>query len=294
MLRLMTLICLGLLVGCASNPPQPTKDSFEPDLMILKSRVELPMTPVGNHQWQVSAELGGVRGIFALDTGSETTVITPQFAEKIGLLKTATRGKFGGPNPLHQQVRYAKLNSAWFDGLLFANFYVPILSLDHLNRATHTHLDGILGNNILSKVVCSFDWKKHLLTLDPEPAPKPPNAIPIVSRKRRIFLNATVNGSPVEFAVDTGAYSSSITENELRRLYIPAAKISQVKIPRADIAEISPLQQTQASLDIFQLGPISRTNFPILTWHDNVIGMDLLEGGRLILNANAGWMSLGE
>ncbi len=287
----MLWLCLAL-TGCASAPEFAKKDSYDPFLMVQQSPAQIPLINAGNRQWQVRAELNGTPGMFAVDTGSDTTIITPEFAKKLGLLKTAVRGRFAGPNPLGQHVRYAHLSYLRLGSFLYVNFYVPILDLNHLSQATHTHLDGILGANVLVKTTCTLDWKNNLLTLNADAVAPPTNSLPIVLRQHRLAVIALVNGHPVEFTLDTGAYSSSLTEKEIARLQIPAAKKAQIKMPRADISEISPLQQTQVILDTFQLGPINRNNFPVLTWHDNVLGMDLLESWTITFNANDHWLSL--
>jgi predicted aspartyl protease len=292
MLRFISILwfCLAL-TGCASSPRTFTKDSYDPYLMVQQSPAQLPLLSAGNHQWQVRAELNGESGNFAVDTGSDTTIITPQFAQKLGLLDTALKGDFHGSNQIGQQARFAHLTYLRLGGLLYVNFYVPILNLDHLNRATHTQLDGILGNNVLDKTTCTLDWQNHLLTLNADGLAQPANALPITTRHYHTYLTALVNGQPLEFVLDTGAYSSSLTENDSVRLQIPEPKKSQIQMPRADITEINPLKQTQVSLDSFQLGPINRTNFPMLTWHNNVLGMDLLEPWVVTFDTRAHWLS---
>ncbi len=295
MFRLATAfgLCL-LLAGCASAPPSSLKDSYDPYLLVQQSFSSVPLINTGNRQWQVRVEINGEPGVFAVDTGSDTPIVTPQFAQKLGLLKTAVKGRFTGPNPLAQQVRYAHLTYLRLGGILYLNFYAPILNLDHLNRALHTHLDGILGNNVLGKTACTLDWSKNLLTLNADYVAPPADAIPIAVRQHRLYLTALVNGRPVEFVLDTGAYSSSLTEKEVTKLQLPPAKKTQIKMPRADISEISPLQQTQVTLDTFQFSKINQTNFPMLTWDNNVLGMDLLEPWILTFDVRGGWISLAE
>jgi len=51
-------------------------------------------------------------------------------------------------------------------------------------------------------------------------------------------------------------------------------------------------EATLAQLDAFQIGQIVRTNYSMLTWDHNALGMDLLAPWILKVDFRHGWMSL--
>jgi predicted aspartyl protease len=286
--------------GCATHPPTTaqtpqalsgSRDSFDPILLSQAPTSELPLTNAGNRQWWVRAEIDGQPGVFAVDTGSGTTIITPQFAKK---LSAATKDdRFTGRDENGRKILYDRVAYLRLGKQLYLDFYAPILNLDHINRAMHAHIDGILGINVLGKTACTIDWKKNLLTLNTASLKPPADAIPATLGNRRLTVTAQVNGVETPFVLDTGAYCTCLDDSDLARLHIPAADQKQVDAPRIDLIESAYLPQTQARLDSFKLGSINETNFPMMTWKHNLLGMDLLEPYVLTFDARANWISLG-
>jgi predicted aspartyl protease len=293
MLRLVIVagVCL-LLAGCVSAPQRLNLASFDPQVIAQEPQARMTLIPEGNRQWRVRAMVNGQQGIFAVDTGSDATILSPQFAKKIGALDTAIPGQFSGPNQIGQKLRFTKLIYLQLGGILYLGFYAPILDLDHINRAMRNPIDGILGNNVLRKTACTFDWPNSSLVLDTSSLPRPTNAIPITMRDNRVFLIADVNNQKTELALDTGAYCSSLTQNEVRRLNIPESRRNKITGRRIDISESRQTVQTQITLDTFKLAKIDRANFPVLIWDNSVLGMDVLETCILTYDARAGWMAL--
>jgi predicted aspartyl protease len=280
------------LAGCASAPQKQNLASFDPHLLVQEPVVRLPLMHGGNLQWRVRATVDGEEGVFAVDTGSDTTVISQQFAKRIGHLDNAVRGQFVGPNQVGQQVRFAKLTYLRLGGIFYFGFYAPILDLDHINQAMREPIDGILGNNVLRKTACSIDWRNDLLTLNTEILSRPADAIPITLRGNRIFLTANINGQDAELALDTGAYCSSLTRDEIRRLNIPKSKTKLIKTRQIDIAQSRRAMQMQVTLDSFKLDKIDRANLPVLEWDNSVMGMDVLDSWILNMDERDGWMEL--
>jgi predicted aspartyl protease len=293
MLRVAILLGLCLFwAGCASTPPPQNLASFDPLLIAQEPVARLSLVNAGNLQWRVRVVVDGEEGVFAIDTGSDTTILSPQFAQKIGRLDDAIRGQFTGPNQIGQQVRFVKPTYLQLGKIFYLGFYAPVLNLDHINRAMRTPIDGILGNNILRKTMCTIDWRNNLLTLDTGTVSRPDDAIPINLEGNRIYLTAAVNGHAAKLALDTGAYCSSLTKKEIRRLKIPASKQKSIITRQIDIADSRRAAQTQVTLDSFKLDKINRTNFPMLAWDNSVIGMDLLDSWILTLDEADGWLEL--
>jgi len=294
MLRLIMLAGLGLaLAGCASGRKDQAPDPFDPqELWSQETLSRTALTNCDNRVWCAQAKIAGQPGLFAVDTGSEYTIITPEFADRLGLAKSLIEGRLSRPNLRGQENRFARIPYLQLGGMFYFNFYVPILNLDQINGAMHGHQDGILGNNVLSKTGCSFDWRNKTLTLDEDVTAPPAGAISMNTRNRRFYFNPKVNGQAAEFALDTGAYGSSIAKSELNRLHIPKSKWRPTEIWRVDLIEANREKEIEVTLDSFQLGGINRTRVPMMIWNNNLVGMDLLEPRVLSFDARANWMIL--
>jgi predicted aspartyl protease len=283
-----------IFCGCAGFGHGEKKGPFNPELLIGAASSRVSMTTDGNLQWRVQASVNGVTGLFALDTGSETTVLDRGFAQKLNLLEGSLPGHFVGRNLVGQQVRYARIQNLELGGLEYLNFYAPIMNLEHINRSMRTKIDGILGNNLLGKTACTFDWRKNILTLDAGTPQRPLAAIPVTQRDLHLYLTAQINGKRTPLELDTGSYATCLSVAQIRRLKIPASRKIEVEAPRIDISEAGRAQQTRVMLDNFRVGEIERTNVAAMTWDYDVLGMDFLQNWILSFDARNGWMALTE
>jgi predicted aspartyl protease len=286
------LLLWMLLAGCATVPRPSRRDPYDPDCLLGSGSVTVPLINQRNYQWQVRAEVNGVSGVFILDTGAEHTLITPQFARQTGLWEASSEGRLldgnGGPG----KVRFARLSVLRLGDAAYLRFYVPIIDLDHIQRALNTEIDGILGNNVLDKTAFEIDGRRNLLTLQARSSTPPPKSIPITVRRGHLYVQARINGRTAEFALDTGAYRSTLAVRELRRLQIPSSKQTQTEAPKIDINTAEILKLTDAQVDSFEAGPILRTNYSLRVWNHNALGMDLLTPWVITVDARQGWMSL--
>ncbi len=289
------VVCLVLvLAGCASYPraPKSKLSSYDPECFMDHETVQVPMSHDGTRQWRVNAEVDGVPGVFVVDTGADFTVITPQFAQRLAATDGASGDRLISRKFHGARVDFAKITRFQLGGAAYAGFYAPVINLDHINRAMHTEVAGILGNNLLNKTAYEADWNRDVLTLESRSSESPAGAIPISIRNNRVYLQVRINGRAAEFALDTGAYRSTLALPEVARLKIPAEKQSDIDAPRIDVNGAEHLKQTQAELDTFEVGPIRRANYQIITWEHNALGMDLLAPWVLKVDARRGWMAL--
>jgi predicted aspartyl protease len=286
------LLFCAVFGGCAALPKSTELEPYNPECLMDHETAQVPLIRAPNSQWRVTVDVNGVPGIFILDTGADFTVITPQFARKLGLWDVATSGRSRERGVRPTEVKFAEITYLRMGDVDYLEFYAPILNLDHINRAMNTEVAGILGNNILNKTAYQIDWNQNTLTLRSRSAEPPAEAIPISIRKNRIYFKGLINGREAEFALDTGAYRSTLKQGELDRLQIPADQRSEIDAPEININSAQHLKQTQARLDTFQVGPMLKTNYLMLTWDHNVLGMDLLAPWILKVDARRGWMSL--
>jgi len=153
-----------------------------------------------------------------------------------------------------------------------------------------TEVAGILGNNILNKTAYQVDWNRNVLTLNSRSSSPPPDAIPISVRNNRVYFKGWSTSGETEFAWIPG-YRSTLAKDELKRLAIPLKNKARLMPPRSTSTRRNTSSSTSPTGQ-FPGGPIKRTNYTMLTWDHNVVGMDLLAPWILTVDARHGWLSL--
>jgi predicted aspartyl protease len=290
-LKAFSLLCGLILAGCASWQ-RARLSAYDPECFMDSETVGVPLSHDTTLQWRVSAEVDDIPGVFVVDTGADFTVVTPQLAQQLaehnrGEDDQTVSRRFHG-----SRVDFARIGSFRIGGAVYAGFYAPVVNLDHISRAMRVRVDGILGNNVLNKTAYEIDWKRDLLTLRSRSSEPPADAIPVSIRENRVYLKAWINGCEAEFALDTGAYRSTLAGQELSRLNIAPEKQTEIDAPKIDIHGAERGKQIQASLENFEVGPLRLTNYSIIVWENNALGMDLLSSRVLCVDARRGWMSL--
>ncbi len=283
-----------VLTGCHSVPESAQRDPYQPEWEMPGDSMVMPLLNQRDYQWQVRAVVNGQPGVFILDTGADHTLLTPEFARKAGLWDNSTEGRLLDQAGAPGKVRFALVLFLQLGEAVYSKFYAPIVNLDHINRAMNTPIDGILGNNVLNQTAWQIDGRRNVLTLMSRSPTRPQDSIPLAIRQNHIYVQAMLNGVATEFALDTGAYRTTVSAKELGRLRIPREKQTQVEAPTIDINGTQFLKQTDVEVDSFRLGPVSRTNYLLRVWDHNALGMDLLAPRVLTVDAREGWMSLAE
>src|SRR5258705_13750613 len=88
------LVFCAVLAGCAAVPKPSELAPYNPECLMDHETSQVPLIRAPNSQWRVKVDVNGISGIFILDTGADFTVITPQFARKLGFREGATGGRF--------------------------------------------------------------------------------------------------------------------------------------------------------------------------------------------------------
>jgi hypothetical protein len=181
------LLVLGLLATPAAAEPTPVAATFRSGLIF------------------VTAEAGGARGLFLLDTGAAASVLDPRFAAAAGAALGRRRqiegrgGEVGARDAAPIRIRLG-------DG---ADAVVsPVVTdLSDASRAMGTPLAGILGDDFLRRYVLLLDYRDQTVSLADAMAP-PVDAVPIrmaqtpYIRARALLGPRAAEG---EFQIDTGS-----------------------------------------------------------------------------------------
>ena len=290
--RALWLLLSGLVVaGCAALK-RSNLSAYNPECFMDDETVQVSLTHDTTMQWRVNAEVDGISGVFVLDTGADFTVVTPQMARRLAVRDQGEADQSISRRFHGDRVDFAKVGCFRMGGASYLGFYAPVVNLDHISRAIRTEVDGIVGNNVLNKTAYEIDWNRDRMTLRSRSSNPPAGSMPITIQDNRVYLGGRVNGQATQFALDTGAYRSTLATRELSRLNIPRKDQIEIEAPRIDIHGAERRKQIQARLDTLEIGPILRTNYLMITWENNALGMDLLSGWILNVDARQGWMSL--
>lgn len=115
-----------------------------------------------------------------------------------------------------------------------------------------------------------------------------------VARDGHYWVDATVNGEPVRFLIDSGASVTALSEATAKRLDLPADPMGRTMRVQTANGAVTARRATVERLDI---GPIRATGLPVIvsaTFGEvNVLGMNFLNKlsgwrvseGRMILEA---------
>lgn len=174
---------------------------------------------------------------FVLDTGAGPTLVSKELAEALSLPRgeTQTARGAGGEVVLVQSV----LPSLRLGDEILDEVAVSIMDLAFIGRVIGATVDGDLGHSVLRHFALTLDYAANVLTLA-RPSAKE-GASPTRSHestmpfrlahpsKPLIVVPALVNGQgPFDFAVDTGASSTTLCLEFAKSLGLPMQEIQDL------------------------------------------------------------------
>jgi hypothetical protein len=199
---------LVLLAGCSSPTapvgPKPNRTRFEERLVVL------PATQVGGHLIiETRLDRRGVAR-FLIDTGSSVTLLSPEFATRVGSGPSAydgpqvrVRGADGRVSALPSvAVRRLELGEARFED-------VQALLYDFSTLSAHLgiRIDGILGFPLFRDTVLTLDYPGSRVLLAPvgEPGLIPGSAFSFNALSRVPLIPVQVGDRTLLVLIDSGS-----------------------------------------------------------------------------------------
>jgi Aspartyl protease/PDZ domain len=145
---------------------------------------------------------------FVVDTGSATTVVTPQVVAALGLHATAA-GTTSGVGNATQAMQTTTLPSLRVGDLAFANEPSVVVDLSVIREHIgFPHFDGVIGYSLLKTFAVDVDSDRSVLTLSRDPLPARPGARIVSFSGTLPHVGATLDGTPATIIIDTGDRSS--------------------------------------------------------------------------------------
>ena len=217
-------LTLGWLTGCSAMPDRAGASARAAACQPEK-RVDLPLSRVRTYLL-APATLDGHAATLLLDTGSETSTITPRMAATLHL--RPDRGHATTLAGVAGNVRSAELllpRLALGGTVVATARSIGIGALPASVDGLAPPVAGLLGADVLSQFDVELDARTSRMRLyTPSPCadfrPWPAGASARFQRTRTglVFLDVTVDGKPMRALLDTGADVSLMTPRAARTL----------------------------------------------------------------------------
>lgn len=244
---------------------------------------------------------------FLLDTASNTSVVSEAIAAKLGLTPQPAM-KDGQPYLMGGRQGRSVMLSEMQLGSLAISQPIPFVVSEKNQLSSFPHpIDGILGLNILSFFIVTFDFPHHQITLWNSAGLSQSEikncgfagmtALSITPREDGIYtVSAVVSGNtsqlPTSLIVDTGAAETSATADVARLLQLkPDGE-------QSNGTYWGQIRYTQTQASKLQLGDLKLTNVRLVYAADGDprfpcgLGMDILSSCKMLLDFSSKKMYL--
>ena len=286
---------VGVAIGLALHHSyiEPGGIRFKPRVSRGTSGTQVPvysLQPVGGpgepieKLVAVQVQINGRSGLFLVDTGANTVTVSERFARAIPVESTQ-------PIPVETHfgvsvMQVFQAESLRIGEVVYRDFFVPIMKLQHIQNWTHTDLDGILGGNVLNALPYELDFAARQLTIGRDVVVPKEQAVRISVKDDLLIAEAKVNGRPNRFILDTGATSSLIRREDVDRLFAPEEPtLSPTSVRVVDIKQDRAIERKEVVLPEVRLGPAIVREIKAGLFEENLLGQDFLNGFTLTVDA---------
>lgn len=249
----------------------------------------------------IAASINGEPVRMMLDTGAQTSSVTPETAAALALPRDADRRRvvqFMGARAMVQDARVRTLS---IGPLHYSNRTVAVVALD--GSRTAKTLAGIVGADILARFDLELDIHRRRLTLYRPPGcalVKPPwrgryRTLPAwVTDYRQFLFPVELNGHPLTALFDTGSRGETVSRIAARRIRVGDAELARDPATTgtsAGLHKYAIRQHRFASLkigaEVFRDTPLDVVEF-YQPGVDIVVGADYMHRRRFFLSYSAG------
>jgi predicted aspartyl protease len=252
----------------------------------------------------VLVNINGAPVWFAIDTGADFSVITDEFAERLGI-QPATEATGTSETATSKRVFVSAVVIDFVDvgSIQIKHHRCYIADQDDLRfklgPITLLRIDGILGWNFLQHLRTTLDFEHDRVTFE-----KP--AAPLADDGRMLFWTGVSqplirlyadNGIPLLLFLDTGANSTNLYKTVYQKLILEIADSKETMVGGAggferqsrDLVKNVPLYGDGVQLRFKEITVSTPIQEPqSFAGVDGVAGFDIADGGAMILDPMAG------
>lgn len=191
----------------------------------------LPLTRSAQNHLLVRAYINGKPALLGVDTGAPVSAIASDRRAYFGLKPIPGTSKL--PPRLMINGAFSAVGMVKTLRLGALNLVdEPMVALD-LNTGSRRgqRLDGILGADVLFPTRAIIDCRRQLLILNMEPGGRGTapgvdyrgfHSVPMhVTDGYNLYVDGTINGTPAQLMIDTGAFTTLLHRSFVRRMKIP-------------------------------------------------------------------------
>jgi hypothetical protein len=221
--------------------------------------LHVPVDVVGNRVFVKASVNGSEPAWFMLDTGAETSVITSEFAKKLGLRSQGAMSTIGSGGAANMSL----LNDVVFGlpGVDVPSKTVAVLDFSQLLPSLGHDMAGLLGYDVISRFVLSIDYQKKIVSLsDPSSFKYSGTGVEIplgfAGNYPQIAVKIVLTGrSPIETIaiIDTGANNLLLTTQFVESHNVLSAVEKTVPKPTLGVGGGS--DAVQGRISAIQIGP---------------------------------------
>jgi predicted aspartyl protease len=167
-----------------------------------------PFQLLNNHIY-ADVKVNGKPFTFIFDTGG-VNLVTPPTAKALGL-KSEGQMQANGAGSGHMEAGLTKVASLQLGGATVKDKVFVVLPLDAMSNVEGVDEQGMVGYETFRRFVTRIDYGASTVTLIDAKAFDPKDAgtaVPITFNGNTIEVQASYNGHPGNFTVDTGARSA--------------------------------------------------------------------------------------
>lgn len=210
--RLLFLVAVLALAGCVDKTFGPRTLPPDHSYTVYPERMgSLHINPMG--QPMIACGVNGIGGGFLLDTGSTKTCLMLTFARRIELPAWSRTAALGIAETGEVSVNLGHVNRIATANVELRSYYVLIVPDQKLRDfhalASVRPCDGLLGGDVLVQFRAVLDFaERTVLFFDPGERLPPGRGRFVqnlqVNNSNTVMIEASVNGSPARFKVDSG------------------------------------------------------------------------------------------
>lgn len=236
-------------------------------------------------------EVNGIPTTFLLDTGTTRTVISKEFADRIGIHGDSRQHEvpieIGGPGAT--QVGHAAALKSFRMGSTNARRkagQVLIVDLPGLFAQIGDGVTGLLGNATWSSADYVLDAGRPSLLISRRLGlSESPDSLRLKASGGSTYLPVEIEGQSFDFLLDTGASTTRVTQEVIDELRSVNYDYVELEITTMGSTEYRKFPALHAEV---QLGQVHIPQFTFLIGKANVIGLNLLRYGELSVSTREG------
>jgi predicted aspartyl protease len=244
---------LCLLAVAAAGAGEPPASAEPPDDAVLATLPFDPATPPMRIIVDLAPKKNTRRMRFMLDTGADTSVVTPRLAREMGVKVNAVRAD----RPYRRKTVLGR----------DVQFYVDTRTSDTSSSVGWEY--GLVGGDFLAEYVLELDFAgRRVRFLDPKRFEVPAKThtqgeavLPLKIVSNRIGVQATLDGHTSDLLLDTGAPWGLLLSGKIAR----KAGIEFAPVPGFQIfGTVGRAEGHAGEVERFELGPFALEKVPAL------------------------------